>query len=175
MSYAMAKTAIALVFALPGLFALAAPKAASAVARAFPRHELAGRLLSAAAFLWAAAIVWFLPLDFLERFKLPLAIAMVVAIPLSWAWMKELLAARALGALWCLLPAPVLHVARFAPGGGRLVVVTLAYVVAVCGMFVAFSPYFLRDALFWAADRPASRMRPCGAVLLVCGLAAAFA
>ena len=175
MSYATSKIIVALVFALPGFLALVAPKAASAAALAFPRHELAGRVLSAAAFLWAAAIVWFLPLDFLERFKLPLAVAIVVSIPLSWIWMKELLAARALGALWCLLPAPVLHAARFAPGNGRLIVVALAYVLAVWGMFVAFSPYFLRDAFFWAAARPASRMRPCGAVLLLCGLAAALA
>ena len=175
MSYFQAKLVTCLLFALPGLFALALPTPAAKAALVFPRHKGAGRVLSAVAFIWAACIVYFIPLDFLAKFRLPLVALLVVSIPLSWRWMPDLLAARALGGLWCLLPAPVLLASRFAESGGRLVVVTLMYVVAVAGMISAFSPYYLRDVLFFLAEKPASRMRAAGAALLVCGIAAAFA
>lgn len=174
MTYLQAKLVTALIFALPGLFALVAPKVASVAALAFPRHKLSGMVLSALAFIWAALIIWFQPLDFLMKFRPLLSVLLLVSIPLSWKWMPDLLAARALGGLWCLIPAPVLLASRFADGSGRLIVVSLMYVIAVAGMFTAFSPFYLRDVLAYVAARPL-RMRIVGFVLLACGIAAALA
>ena len=175
MNYLTAKLITAVVYALPGLFALAAPTKAAAAARAFPDSPLAGKILSAAAFIWAGLIVYLQPLDFIMRFRIHLFVLLIVFIPLSWRWMPRLLAARSLGGLWCLLPAPVLVASRFADDDGRLIVVSLMYVMAVAGMVSTFSPYYLRDVLFWLENRPSSRLRAAGAALLACGLAAVVA
>lgn len=170
-----AKAITAALFFIPGAWALVAPASARGAARSFPDSRLWGRVLSAAALGWAAALIYFTPLDFLAKFRLPLTAFLVVAIPLSWIWSPLLLAARSLGALWCLLPAPVLVATRFTPGDGRLVTVSLMYVVAIAGMVSTFSPYLLRDALFWVADGPNGRARAVGAILLAAGIAAAAA
>lgn len=175
MSPLTAKTITAALFALPGVFALVAPAAARRAAHAFPDNRAAGWLLSTVAFLWAAALIYFVPLDFIAKFRVPLTVFLVVAIPLSWRWMPILLAARSLGALWCLVPAPVLVAVRFAPGEGRLVTVSLMYLMAVAGMVSAFSPYHLRDALFWLSRGSDARARLLGALFVAAGAAALLA
>ena len=169
-----ARAITAALFLLPGAWALVAPAWARRAARAFPDNRFMGWVLSAAAFGWAAALIYYTPLDFLAKVRIPLTVFLVVAIPLSWRWMPLLLAARSLGALWCLLPAPVLVAVRFAPGEGRLVTVSLMYLVAVAGMVSTFSPYLLRDALFWLADGSNGRARAVGALFLAAGVAAVF-
>lgn len=173
MDIALAKTITALAYGVPGAFALVAPEAARRAARAFPDNRIMGCILSAAAFGWAAALIYYTPLDFLAKYRLALTAFLVVSIPLSWFWMPLLLAARSLGALWSLLPAPILVAVRFAPGEGRLVTVSLMYVMAVAGMVSTFSPYVLRDAFFRFADGSAGRRRAIGALLLACGTCAA--
>lgn len=173
MSITLAKTITALAYGIPGAFALIAPEAARRVARTFPDSRIMGCILSAAAFGWAAALIYCTPLDFLAKYRFALTAFLVVSIPLSWFWMPLLLAARSLGALWCLLPAPILVAVRFAPGEGRLVTVTLMYVMAVAGMVSTFSPYILRDAFFRFADGSAALRRAVGAILLACGVCAA--
>lgn len=168
----MAKALVALIYGVPGIAALAAPGAASRVVRLFPDNFPTGRILSAVALLWAAALIYFTPLDFIAKFKLAIAAFLLASIPLSWQWMRLLLAARSLGALWCLAPAPILVAVRFAPGAGRLVAVSLCYVMAVAGMASLFSPYLLRDFCFWLADGGRARMRAWGALLAICGAAA---
>lgn len=163
----------AAVFAIPGIFALAAPEIARRLARAFPDNYWTGRLLSTIALAWAATLVYSTPLDFIAKFRIHLTIFLLVSIPLSWMWMKLLLAARSLGAIWCLLPAPVLVAVRFEAGNGRLIVVSLMYLMAIAGMFATFSPYLLRDAFFWFADGSNLRSRFFGLLFLIAGIAAA--
>ncbi len=143
-------------------------KAADAFKR-FPRSAIAGVVLSTLAFLWAAVIVHVAPLDFIAPYKTPVVIVLLVSIPLSWFWMGDLLAARALGGLLCLLPAPVLLATRFLDSGWRLVMVVLMYVYAVAGMFFAGMPHLCRDAITWITARP-TRFAAAGAVSLIFGL-----
>lgn len=175
MTYLQAKILTAFLFLIPGLVALVAPKVATRVALDFPRNALLGKILSSIAFIWAAAIIYFVPLDFLMKFQIPIVVLLLVSIPLSWRWMPGLLAARSLGGLWCLIPAPVLVASRFAEGDGRLIVVSLMYLIAVAGMISAFSPYYLRDALAWVARPPLSRIRIAGILLTICGILALVA
>lgn len=172
MTYLHAKLITSIIFLIPGIVALVAPKAAAQIALKFPRHKTAGRVLSAFGFIWAAAIIYFVPLDFLMKFQIPIVILLLVSIPLSWKWMPDLLAARALGGLWCLIPAPVLVASRFADGEGRLIIVSLMYLIAVAGMISTFSPYYLRDALAWVARPPVGRIRTVGIILTVFGILA---
>ncbi len=151
-----------------GIAMLAGRRWAAEVAKSFPRSAYAGAILSALAFLWAAAIVYEAPLDFIARFKLPITILLIVSIPVSWFWMTDLLAIRALGGLLVLLPAPVLVVTRFLDSGWRLVLVVLMYVYAIAGMDFVMAPYHGRDAVFWVAAKPA-RFTAVGVVFTVLG------
>ncbi len=171
LSYIGAKVITTALFALPGLFALLAPELAAKVAIAFPRNRYAGMALSTIAFAWAAAIIWFQPLDFLVNFKDYICLALLVSIPLSWKWIPELLAARALGAVWCLIPAPVLVASRFADGDGRLLIVSLMYVTAVAGMFTTFSPYLLRNFIAFVTKKGERGIRIYGAISALLGIA----
>ena len=156
-----------------GLAMLAGRKRVAEAVRLFPRSAIAGAVLSALAFLWAAAIVYEAPLDFIARFKLPIAILLIVSIPVSWFWMTDLLAIRALGGLLVLLPAPVLVVTRFLDSGWRLVLVVLMYVYAIAGMDFVMAPYHGRDAIAWATAKPA-RFAAAGAVFALVGLLVAL-
>ncbi len=173
LTYTGAKMIAAALFALPGLFALIAPKFYGDVCKAFPRSFTAGKVLSAAAFIWAALIVYLVPLDFIMKVKVPIAAALIISIPLSWNWIPELLAARSLGALWCLIPAPVLVASRFEDDNMRLLIVSLMYVVAVAGMFVTFSPYLLRDFITWltGSEKGIIRIRIYGLITTFLGIA----
>ena len=154
---------------LIGLVALALRDRAAVALRRFPRSAIAGVTLSTLAFLWAAVIVHVAPLDFIAPYKTPVVIVLLVSIPLSWFWMGDLLAARALGGLLSLLPAPVLLATRFLDSGWRLVMVVLMYVYALTGMFFAGMPHLCRDAITWLTARPA-RFTAAGAISLVTGL-----
>ena len=154
---------------LLGLAMLLGRGAAAAALKRFPRSAIAGVTLSTLAFLWAAVIVHVAPLDFIAPYKTPVVIVLLVSIPLSWFWMGDLLAARALGGLLCLLPAPVLLATRFLDSGWRLVMVVLMYVYAVAGMFFAGMPHLCRDAITWITARP-GRFTVAGALSLRIGL-----
>ena len=151
-----------------GIAMLAGRARAAEAAKRFPRNAFAGAALSAMAFLWAAAIVYEAPLDFIARFKLPIAILLIVSIPASWFWVADLLSIRALGGLLVLLPAPVLVTARFLDSGWRLVLVVLLYVYAVAGMDFVMAPYHGRDAIAWVAAKPA-RFAASGAFFALIG------
>ena len=154
---------------LLGVAMLALHGGAAAAIKRFPRNAIAGVTLSTIAFIWAAIIVHVAPLDFIAPYKLPVVIALLVSIPLSWFWMGDLLAARALGGILVLLPAPILLVTRFLDSDWRLVMVVLMYVYAVTGMFFAGMPHLCRDAITWITARP-KRFTAAGVVSLVIGL-----
>ncbi len=157
--------ALAVAALLPALFLLARPQETARALRALPRSAWAGRVLSAAALLWAGALVHSEPLEFLlpyRRWILPL---MVLAVPLTWLATPELLACRATGALMALLPAPVLMVARTHPSPWRLAMVILMYLMAVGGMWLMMSPYRLRD-LILRTLRSEGAARATGGMLL---------
>ena len=156
-----------------GIAMLAGRGWAAAAAKRFPRSAIAGVILSSLAFIWAAVIVHVAPLDFIARFKTPIVVLLVISIPVSWFWMADLLAARALGLILVLVPAPVLLATRFLDSGWRLVMAVLMYVWAVAGMDFIMAPYHCRDAIGWLAAKPA-RFAAAGAVSALVGLVVAL-
>lgn len=156
-------------FLLGGVWAGVTPGAGAALRR-LPRHLWLGRLLSAAALLWAGMLVVQAPLEFMLPYRkliLPLA---VLLVPITWAAMPELLACRALGGLLALLPAPLLLACRAEPSPWRLVMVTLAYLMAFKGMWLIMSPYWLRRGIDWTTATPL-RLRLAAAAWILTGLA----
>ncbi len=112
-----------------------------------------------------------MPLGRFDVFKPYLGVLTPVAIALvGWA-MDDLLAARALGAVLLLAPAPILDAARWHPSPWRLVVTVLAYAMAVKGAVLVMSPHLFRAWSARCLPRDAA-CRICGALAL--GAAAAL-
>lgn len=152
-----------------GLVALLAPAGAARLLARFPRDRWAGRALSVVALIWSGWLIYAMPLEFLMPYRRWVPWAILAAVPLTWAAMPDLLACRALGGLLCLLPAPVLQVARFHPSPWRLVVVVLMYGAAIKGMVLLMSPHYLRRVIDVVTRRPAW-LRVAGAVALSIGV-----
>jgi uncharacterized protein YjeT (DUF2065 family) len=142
------------------------PKTAARIADGFPRHKWAGRVLATIGLLWAAWLVRDIPMGGLEHLKQWLIVITPVTIGLTYVYMEELLAPRALGGIMLLYPAPVLMLARGHESRLSLVITVVAYILVVKGMALMLSPYLFRRA---AAHITASPIR-CR-VLGSCGVA----
>ena len=157
--------------ALPGV---AAPERAAALWRRFPRSVWPGRVLAVVSLAWAALWAPFVLVDFLQGAAdrilpwvqvafLALAAGCIAALP-------DLLSCRAAGMLFALLPTPLLSAARWHPSPARLLVVLVAYAMAVAGMFWIAKPWILRDWIL-AANATPRRARLVSALFLALGAA----
>ena len=81
-------------------------------------------------------------------------LAIVAGAVLSWIYVPEFLAVRALGMLLLLAAEPLLESAFLCHETSRLLLVVLAYAWVIAGLFYVGMPYLLRDAIQWVtADR----------------------
>jgi len=85
-----------------------------------------------------------MPMGRLETIKPWLFVLTPVLISLVCIYMEELLAARALGGLLLLIPAPILTAARLNDSPLSGVMTVVAYITAVKGISLVLSPYLLR-------------------------------
>jgi hypothetical protein len=157
-------------------FALAAPAPTKSFLRAFPRSRVwAGILLTIAA-VWAFWLVRTMDLGEFARLRRFLVIGVPVGAVLTWFFVDEFLAVRALGILALLAAEPLLEAAFLRPEISRLVLVCLAYAWVFAGLFLVGMPYFLRDIVAWllaSAKRyqlAAVGGAAYGLLLLVCAL-----
>ena len=153
----LAKVSILIGCAIAALFAPLAthPRSAGEWLKRFPRNKAAAWVLTAIDLLWAACLIFSMHLgrieipilntvaDF-ERLKPLLFILTPVAFFLIVLLMDDLLAPRALGGLFLLIPAPVLAIARWHDSPLRLVMIVFAYALAVKGVILVLSPHMLR-------------------------------
>ena len=84
-------------------------------------------------------------------------------------YVEEFLAARALGIVLLLAACPLLDAAFLQPPASRLLLVVLAYVWIVAGMFLVGKPHLLRDAATWLT-RTTARWRAASFAGLAYGL-----
>lgn len=160
-----------LVLALPGVVA---PARTNRLWRAFPRDVWTGRILAVLALLWATLWGPAILMEFAPAFAMrnpgvyqcffPIAVVAVCTV------LKDLLACRAAGILFALIPAPLLAAARWHPSPARYLVIVIAYILAVAGMFFIAKPWLLRDVIL-AANATEKRTRLVSALFLVCALA----
>jgi hypothetical protein len=137
-----------------GVSILVLPEKAARALQALPRHQIAGYVLTSVAWIWAGYALWSMDLDLINPYKRYLPIIVAACIPLTCWWMENLLACRAIGAILTLFPYELLHVARVHPSPWRLVIVTLAYICIVKGMFLILYPWHLRRAIVFVTARP---------------------
>ncbi len=95
---------------------------------------------------------------------------------LAWLYVEEFLAARALGMLLLLAAEVLLESAALRSEPTRLLLVVLAYVWVLSGLFMVGMPYLLRDAVNLATASTRRWKLACfggvayGAALLVCAI-----
>lgn len=135
----------------------------------FPRAKVIGWVFSAVALAWASWHLYHMSLGPFGAYKALLYVAGPVVYGLVVICMDELLAARSLGALMVLIPAPLLDAARVNDSSWRLVVVVAAYVMITKGIFLIFSPYLFRKGVekFIVSDKACRLYGICASALAI--------
>lgn len=126
---------------------------------ALPRNERIGVAILAIDFAWAL-LVWS-EMDLGEFYNLehPVQAILIAGFFGVSIYVKEFLAVRAIGFFLILAACPVLDAAFLEPPVSRLLLVALAYVWIVLGMFWVGMPYLMRDQIAWALAEP-GRWKP---------------
>jgi hypothetical protein len=121
----------------------------------FPRWHAAGVALLTVDLVWSWYIAFVMDWGEFQAWRAPVLLFLPVAYVFMIALVHEFLAARALGILLLLAAMPVLDAAFMQPPRSRLLLVVLAYVWVVLGLFWTSSPHLLRDHIqfFSAAPR----------------------
>jgi hypothetical protein len=141
-----------------------------------PRSYSAGVAVLAVDLAWTFWLA--LVMDWGEFYYLrqPLLFLLPVVFFLTVKFVDDFLFVRALGILGLLAAAPLLDAAFLQPQTSRLLLVVLAYVWIILGMFWIAMPHLLRDQIQWLA-RSAQRWQAAvfagiayGAALLFCAL-----
>lgn len=135
-------------------FALLQPQATTSMAVAFPRSRAAATVLLAIASIWSFLLVQSIDLGEFSPLRTVMLVAIVAGAVLSWIYVPEFLAVRSLGMLLLLAAEPLLESAVLRSEPSRLLLVVLAYVWVISGLFLVGMPYLLRDAISWAVKTP---------------------
>jgi hypothetical protein len=83
------------------------------------------------------------------RLRNPMLLAIVIGAVLAWKYVEEFLAVRAIGMLALLAAEPLLEAAFMRHETSRLLLVLLAYVWIINGLFWVGMPWVLRDQIAW--------------------------
>ena len=135
---------------LPQIYGLMNPAAFRDAVRKFPRSEPAGWTLMVIATAW---FLWLLKGEAVSDFAAykPYMYAGFVLLGLGTCiYLRDFLAVRGLALVLMLLAKLVCDTARWAESPWRLLLVTMAYVWVIAGMWFTISPWRLRDLLEWA-------------------------
>lgn len=115
----------------------------------FPRSRAMGSVLIALAALWSFLLVRGMDLGEFARLRNLMLIAIVVGAFLAWKYVEEFLAVRAMGMLALLAAEPLLEAAFMRHESSRLLLVLLAYVWIINGLFWVGMPWMMRDQIAW--------------------------
>jgi hypothetical protein len=158
-----------LLIALHG-FALLRPRYVRPWLTSLPRSKAIGTVFLALDTIWAFLLIYFMDLGEFSHLRGKLLLVIPVAAVLTFKFVDEFLAVRALGILLLLAAEPVLEATFLRPESSRLLLVTLAYAWAVLGMFWVGMPYLMRDQIAWL-QKSDSRWRLACEAGLVYGIA----
>jgi hypothetical protein len=154
-------------------FGLWKPGPSQAWLRAFPRSKAWGTVLLVAAAVWSWLLVTNIDLGEFSDWRLRLQVVIPIAAYLTWRYVEEFLAARALGMLVLLAAEPLLEAAWLRPETSRLALVALVYIYIVAAMFWIGAPYVLRNQIAWVSKTD-DRWRAAALVGLLYGAALTY-
>lgn len=123
------------------------PNRMRGVLKRFPRNRYAGWALAALDLWWSARLLLDMDMGFLNVYKPWLYFLAPAVFVLLTLYLDDLLAARALGGLFLLIPAPLIEAARFHESPFRYVILILAYLMTMKGMALVISPYLFRKTV----------------------------
>ncbi len=126
-------------------FAAVQSEAFAAWLQKFPRERGAALVLLAACVLWTLWLLWNLNIGNFQNWRVPVLVAGPVVYFLLWKYSPPFLGVRMLGCLLLLAAAPVLQACFLHPEPARLILVVMAYVWIIFGMFLVGKPYLLRE------------------------------
>ena len=115
----------------------------------FPRSRAMGTLLIALATIWSFLLIWGMDLGEFARLRNVMLGAIVAGAILAWIYVEEFLAVRAIGMLALLAAEPLLEAAFMRHETTRLLLVLLAYVWIINGLFWVGMPWLMRDQIAW--------------------------
>lgn len=121
------------------------------MAVSFPRSRPAATVLLVIAAVWSFLLVRHIDLGEFSRLRNVMLLGIVVGSILSWMYVEEFLAVRALGMLLLLAAEPLLESAVLREQPTRILLSSLAYAWVVAGLFFVGMPYLLRDAICWVS------------------------
>lgn len=156
-------------------FALIRPVPVQRWLHNFPRSKIAGALLLIGDSIWALLLVATMDLGEFSHLRNMLLVVIIVAAFLTFRYVDEFLAVRALGIFLLLLAEPLIEAAFLQPQEGRLLLVAFAYLLAILGMIWVGLPYVLRDQINWFRKSKTIWSAAALAGLIYGGLLAAFA
>src|ERR1700677_2787209 len=131
------------------LMAILHAKEIKGMLKAFPRSKAMGGVLLGIVTLWSFWLVATMDLGEFTNYRMMLKVLVPVASFLTLQYVDEFLSVRALGVLLLLVAEPLLEAAWLRPEACRLLLVVLAYIWIVAGMFWVGMPYLLRDQITW--------------------------
>lgn len=137
------------------LFALWRSGDCQAWLKKFPRSRAAGTVLLFIAGIWSFLLIRSMDLGEFARLRNLMLLGIVVATFLSWTYVEEFLAVRALGMIALLAAEPLLEAAFLRHEQTRLLLVVLAYAWIGLGLFWVGMPWILRDQITWLTNQPA--------------------
>jgi hypothetical protein len=122
--------------------------------RTFPRSRAAATVLLLVVAVWSFLLVRSIDLGEFSPLRNVMLLAIVAGAILSWIYVPEFLAVRALGMLLLLAAEPLLESTVLRTEPSRLLLVVLAYAWVVAGLFFVGMPYLMRDAIQWVTGNP---------------------
>lgn len=129
--------------------ALFKPASVQSWLRTFPRSKNWGIALVSVAAIWFFFLVAKMDLGEFSNWRQTVLIATPIAWILTWKYVEEFLAVRALGMVVLLAAEPLLEAAFLRPEPAAQLLRVLVYVWIVFAMFWVGTPYTLRDQITW--------------------------
>jgi hypothetical protein len=120
---------------------LFAPATSRSTLAKLPRSKFAGAVLACIALSWVTVLLMQTHIGFLEKYKPFLMVLAPALLILVVLFMDELLAPRALGGLFLLIPAPILVLARWHDSSWRYFAIVSSYVMVIKGITLILNPY----------------------------------
>jgi hypothetical protein len=125
------------------------PEQMKRLMKAMPRSRPLGIVLLTTAAVWSFYLVRTMDLGEFSSYRTAFTIVVPIAYYLTLTYVDEFLTARALGILLLLLSELIIEAAFLKPQISRLLIVVIAYLAIVKGMFFVGMPYLMRDGIHW--------------------------
>jgi multisubunit Na+/H+ antiporter MnhG subunit len=146
---------LGLIISVPSIYGLLKPADFTQKVRAFPRSVTWGCFLMLLATVW---FNWNLKNESIADFEplKPLLYALFFAVGVgACIFVRDFLAARGAAVVMLLLAKLVCDTARWVQTDWRLVLVVMAYIWVVLGIWFTISPWRMRDIINWSTANPA--------------------